>query len=70
MAGALSSSAVAPYPTRPGPATAPLDLLLPVAGSVSIMRRLSLTDRILDLLPSLAEVRPWDWGETEEGEPW
>ena len=28
-----------------------------------------LTDRIIELFPPLAEVKPWDWGETDEGEP-
>jgi hypothetical protein len=28
-----------------------------------------LTDRILELFPPLAEVKPWDWAETEESEP-
>ena len=33
------------------------------------MTRTELTDRITELFPPLAEVEPWDWGETDEGEP-
>jgi hypothetical protein len=28
-----------------------------------------LTERITELSPPLAEVKPWDWTETDEGEP-
>jgi hypothetical protein len=33
------------------------------------MTRDELTDRITELFPPLAEVKPWDWGETDDGEP-
>jgi hypothetical protein len=33
------------------------------------MTRDELTDRICELFPPLAEVKPWDWAETDEGEP-
>jgi hypothetical protein len=33
------------------------------------MTRDELTDRVIELFPPLAEVKPWDWAETEEGEP-
>ena len=33
------------------------------------MTRDELTHRVLQLFPPLAEVKPWDWGETDEGEP-
>jgi hypothetical protein len=33
------------------------------------MTRDELTERVLELFPPLAEVEPWDWNETEEGEP-
>ena len=33
------------------------------------MTREQLTDRVTELFPPLAEVEPWDWAETEEGEP-
>ncbi len=33
------------------------------------MTRDELTDRVLELFPPLAEVKPWDWAETDEGEP-
>ena len=33
------------------------------------MTRDELTDRVTELFPPLAEVKPWDWGETDEGEP-
>lgn len=33
------------------------------------MSRDELTDRILELFPPLADVAPWDWDETEAGEP-
>ncbi len=33
------------------------------------MTRDDLTNRVLELFPPLAEVEPWEWNETEEGEP-
>ncbi len=33
------------------------------------MPRDELTDRVIELFPPLAEVKPWDSGETDEGEP-
>ena len=33
------------------------------------MTRDELTDRIVALFPPLADVEPWEWAETEEGEP-
>ena len=33
------------------------------------MTRDELSDRVLELFPPLAEVEPWDWDETDEGEP-
>jgi hypothetical protein len=33
------------------------------------MTRDELTDRICELFPQLAEVEPWDWAESDEGEP-
>jgi hypothetical protein len=33
------------------------------------MTRDDLTDRVIELFPPLAEVRPWEWAETDEGEP-
>jgi hypothetical protein len=33
------------------------------------MTRAELTDRITELFPPLAEVEPWEWAETDEGEP-
>ena len=33
------------------------------------MTRAELTDRVIELFPPLAEVKPWNWAETEEGEP-
>jgi hypothetical protein len=33
------------------------------------MARNELTARVLELFPPLAEVEPWEWGETDEGEP-
>ena len=33
------------------------------------MTRDELTDRVTELFPPLAEVEPWQWAETEEGEP-
>jgi hypothetical protein len=33
------------------------------------MIRDQLTDRVLELFPPLAEVEPWEWNETEDGEP-
>jgi hypothetical protein len=33
------------------------------------MTRDELTDRITELFPPLAEVKPWEWAETDEGEP-
>jgi hypothetical protein len=33
------------------------------------MTRDQLTNRVLELFPKLAEVRPWEWAETEEDEP-
>ena len=33
------------------------------------MTREELTDRVIELFPPLADVKPWDWGETDEGEP-
>lgn len=33
------------------------------------MTRNELTHRVTKLFPPLAEVKPWDWGETDEGEP-
>jgi hypothetical protein len=33
------------------------------------MTREELTDRITELFPPLADVEPWEWAETPEGEP-
>jgi hypothetical protein len=33
------------------------------------MSRDELTNRVLELFPPLAEVEPWNWAETDEGEP-
>jgi hypothetical protein len=33
------------------------------------MTRDELSDRVLELFPPLAEVEPWEWAETDEGEP-
>jgi hypothetical protein len=33
------------------------------------MTRDQLTDRVTELFPPLAEVEPWEWAKTEEGEP-
>jgi hypothetical protein len=33
------------------------------------MTREELTDRICELFPPLAEVKPWEWAETEDDEP-
>ena len=33
------------------------------------MTRDELTDRVIELFPRLADVKPWDWAETDEGEP-
>lgn len=33
------------------------------------MTRDELTDRVIELFPPLAEVKPWDWAEPDEGEP-
>jgi hypothetical protein len=33
------------------------------------MTRTELTDRVIELFPPLAEAKPWDWNETDEGEP-
>jgi hypothetical protein len=34
------------------------------------MTRQELTDRIIELFPAITEVKePWEWNETEEGEP-
>ena len=33
------------------------------------MTRDELTNRVLELFPPLAEVEPWEWAETDEGEP-
>ena len=33
------------------------------------MTRDELTDRVIELFPPLAQVEPWDWAETDEGEP-
>ena len=33
------------------------------------MTRDELTERVLELFPPLAGVEPWEWAETEEGEP-
>ena len=33
------------------------------------MTREELTERVTELFPPLAEVTPWDWAETDEGEP-
>ena len=33
------------------------------------MTRDELTDRVLELFPPLAEVKPWEWNETDECEP-
>jgi hypothetical protein len=33
------------------------------------MTRDELTDRICELFPKLAEVKPWEWAETEDDEP-
>ena len=31
--------------------------------------RAELTERVIELFPPLVEVKPWDWAETDEGEP-
>ena len=31
------------------------------------MTRDELSDRVIELFPPLAEVKPWEWAETEEG---
>ena len=33
------------------------------------MTRDELTDRVIELFPPLAEVKPWTWDETDEHEP-
>ena len=33
------------------------------------MTREQLTDRVIELFPPLAGVEPWEWAETDEGEP-
>ncbi len=33
------------------------------------MTQAELTDRVVELFPPLAEVKPWEWAETDEGEP-
>jgi hypothetical protein len=33
------------------------------------MTREELCDRVLELFPPLAEVEPWEWAETPDGEP-
>ncbi len=33
------------------------------------MTQQELTDRVLELFPPLAGVKPWQWAETEQGEP-
>ena len=33
------------------------------------MTRDELTDRVIELFPPLADVKPWEWNETEGGEP-
>lgn len=33
------------------------------------MTRDELTNRVIELFPPLADVKPWDWGKTDEGEP-
>ena len=33
------------------------------------MTRDELTDRVIELFPPLAGVEPWEWAETDEGEP-
>ncbi len=33
------------------------------------MTREELTDRVVELFPKLAEVKPWEWNETEDSEP-
>jgi hypothetical protein len=33
------------------------------------MTRDQLTARVIELFPPLAEVKPWEWAETDEGEP-
>jgi len=33
------------------------------------MTREQLTDRVIELFPPLADVEPWEWAETDEGEP-
>ena len=33
------------------------------------MTREELSDRVIELFPPLAEVKPWNWAETDEGEP-
>jgi hypothetical protein len=33
------------------------------------MTRDDLTNRMLELFPPLAQVEPWEWAETDEGEP-
>jgi hypothetical protein len=33
------------------------------------MTRDDLAHRVIELFPPLAEVKPWEWAETDEGEP-
>ena len=33
------------------------------------MTRDELTDRVIELFPPLVQVKPWEWAETDEGEP-
>ena len=33
------------------------------------MTRDELTSRVIELFPPLADVEPWSWAETDEGEP-
>jgi hypothetical protein len=33
------------------------------------MTRDELTDRVIELFPPLADAKPWEWAETDEGEP-
>ena len=33
------------------------------------MTRDELTNRVIELFPPLAQVKPWEWAETDEGEP-
>ena len=33
------------------------------------MTRDELANRVIELFPPLAQVEPWDWAETDEGEP-